>query len=71
MARLTKHRKDYIDHADEPEIANPAKELFDAEHHRSVTLMSIVLFLLLGVILFSGNITPPAHVVSAVPASGR
>ena len=69
--KLTKYRKQYIDHADEPEIANPAKELFDAEHHRSVTLMSIVLFLLLGVILFSGNITPPAHVTSAVPAASR
>jgi len=51
-------RKQYIEHADDPEIANPAKDQFDNEQKQTVTLLMIVLFLLLGVILFSGNITP-------------
>jgi len=56
--RIQRFRQEYLDHADEPEIANPAREQFDREHRRSVTLLSIVLFLLLGMILFSANISP-------------
>ena len=56
--QLWRHRQEFIDHADEPEVANPAKDEFDRGQRRSVTLLMGVLFLLLGVILFSGNITP-------------
>lgn len=56
--KIWKARQEYLDHADEPEIANPAKDQFDAEQRKSVTLMQIVLFMLLGMILFSGNISP-------------
>jgi hypothetical protein len=56
--KIWKARQEYLDHADEPEIANPAKDQFDAEQRHSVMLMQTVLFLLLGMILFSGNITP-------------
>lgn len=56
--RIMRFRQEYIEHADEPEIANPAKEQFDREHHRSVWLLQAIVFLLLGVILFSANITP-------------
>ncbi len=56
--KIWKARQEYLDHADEPEIANPAKDHFDAEQRKSVTLMQIVLFMLLGMILFSGNISP-------------
>ena len=60
-----RHRQEFIDHADEPEVANPAKDEFDRGQRRSVTLLMAVLFLLLGIILFSGNITPrtPAPLV--------
>jgi len=54
--RIVRLRRQYIDHADEPEIANPVREQFDACHRRSVSLMSLKLFLLLGMILFSGGI---------------
>jgi hypothetical protein len=54
--RIQKFRQEYIDHADEPEIANPAKEQFDKYHQESVTILRNILFLLLGMILFSGNI---------------
>ena len=55
--RIGKHRQEYIDHADEPEIANAAKEKFDRYHHESVTLLSIKLFLLMGIVLFSAGIS--------------
>lgn len=60
--RIQKARREYIDHADEPEVANPAKELFDRYHKESVTILSIVLFLLLGIILFSAEATPAVTV---------
>jgi hypothetical protein len=55
--KIWRARQEYLDHADEPEIANPAKDQFDQEQRHSVMLMQAVLFLLLGMILFSGNIT--------------
>lgn len=64
-------RKQYIDHADEPEIANPAKDQFDQEQKQSVTLLMIVLFLLLGILLFSGNITPAKSVAPGAAATGK
>jgi hypothetical protein len=50
-------RQEYLDHADEPEVANPAKDRFDQEQRHSVMLMQAVLFLLLGMIFFSASIT--------------
>lgn len=58
--KITKHRNDYIEHADEPDIANPAKDHFDQEQRRSLTLLTALVAILLGIILFSSNITPPA-----------
>jgi hypothetical protein len=58
--RLWQCRARYIDHADEPEVANPAKELFDSLHRQSVILLCVRVCLLLGIILFSANISP-AH----------
>jgi hypothetical protein len=54
--RIERYRADYVDHADEPDVANPAKDQFDRLHHESVTVLMIVLGLLLGMVLFSGNI---------------
>ncbi len=55
--RIWLFRQEYIDHADEPDIANPAKDQFDRYHRESITLLSVVLCLLLGIILFSSLIT--------------
>ena len=41
--RIFEHRQKYIDHADEPEIANAAKEQFDRYHHESVTVLMLEL----------------------------
>jgi hypothetical protein len=51
-------RAEYLDHADEPDIANPAKERFDRLHKESVTVLCFILCLLTGLILFSTFITP-------------
>ncbi|MDB5171488.1 MAG: hypothetical protein JWO87_1136 [Phycisphaerales bacterium] len=56
--RIYSYRQQYIDNADEPEIANPAKEQFDRYHNESVTLLTIELAVLLGLVLFSASIGP-------------
>ena len=61
--KIWKHRQEYIDHADEPDVANPAKDAFDKIHQESVMILSGVLFLLLGIILFSGGIAPAVTIV--------
>jgi hypothetical protein len=55
--QIEKHRQAYIDNADNPDIANPAREQFDKYHTESVTILKIVLALLLGIIVFSANIS--------------
>jgi hypothetical protein len=56
--QITRHRDEYIDHADEPEIANPANDEFNRYQRESELLLRIRLALLLGLILFSSSITP-------------
>jgi len=56
--RISKARSEYLENADNPEVANPAKDLFDRYHRESVLVMQIVLSLLLGLILFSAGIAP-------------
>ena len=65
--QVWRHREEFIENADEPDVANPAKDQFDRGQRRSVALLMAVLFLLLGVILFSGNITP--RLAPAEPAA--
>jgi hypothetical protein len=60
--RIWRYRREFLDHADEPEIANPAKDQFDRYQKESVTLLEILLFLLLGIVLFSaGTSLSPMH----------
>ena len=56
--QIAKHRKDYLDHADEPEVANAARQQFDRYHRQSVLLMQVLLAALLGIIVFSTTIYP-------------
>ena len=53
--RIWRYRNEYIDNADNPDVANPAKEQFDRYHRESVTLLTVSLFLLLGIVLFSAG----------------
>ena len=56
--RLMQHRQTYIDHADEPDIANPAKDQFDGLQQESARLLFIQLIVLSLIMIFSGVVTP-------------
>ena len=55
--RINAHRERYIQHADEPDVANAAKDEFDRYHRDSINLLMLTLALLLGLVLFSANIS--------------
>ena len=57
--RMWKFRQEYIDHADEPDVANPALDQFDRYQAESATILRNTFFVLLGMILFSANISRP------------
>lgn len=50
-------RQEFIDHADEPEKANPANARLKSLQRESESLLLILIFLLLGMILFSAGIS--------------
>ena len=51
-----KSRQEYLDNVDDPDKANPALDRFDKSQAESLTVIRNVFFLLLGIILFSGDI---------------
>jgi hypothetical protein len=56
--KINLFRDQYIAHADEPDVANPANDEFNRYQRESEMLLRIRLALLLGLVLFSSNITP-------------
>ncbi|MGA3068497.1 MAG: DUF4149 domain-containing protein [Tepidisphaeraceae bacterium] len=63
--KIWKFRQQFVEHADDPEIANPARERFHALERQRITLLTVLMFLLLGIVLFSANIHPPTITFSA------
>ena len=57
--RWSKYRQEYLDDADNPDVANPALDQFDKYQAESVSILRNILFLLMGIILFSANIARP------------
>jgi hypothetical protein len=55
--RVKRYRENYIAHADEPEVANPARDDFERYHRETVTVLFIQVGLLLAMVLFSANIS--------------
>lgn len=55
--RLFHYRQEYIEHADNPDVANAAKDHFDRLSRESVNVLFIQTLLLLGLILASANIS--------------
>jgi hypothetical protein len=53
--RMNRHREQYLDHADEPEVANPAKDEFDRYQRENVLVLMIIVSVLAGMVLFSWN----------------
>lgn len=62
--KIEKYRQQYIDHADEPEVANPARDQFDRYHRESVLVLTAICALLLGIIVFSSNISQARTFIS-------
>jgi hypothetical protein len=54
--KVQKFRQEYLDHADEPDVANPAIDQFERYDRESFSILRNLIFLLLGMILFSGDI---------------
>src|SRR5262249_43056829 len=57
--RMWKFRQEYLDNADNPDLANPALDQFDKYQTESVSILRNILFLLMGIVLFSANIARP------------
>jgi hypothetical protein len=57
--QILKTRQAFIDNADDPDKANPQSEQLDRLQRQSEMLLMALVFLLLGIILFSGNIYRP------------
>jgi hypothetical protein len=55
--KVWKYRQEYVDHADEPDVANAALDHFDRYQTESTTVLRSIVFILLGMILFSANIS--------------
>ena len=60
--KVLRYRQEYLDNADDPDKANPALDLFDRYQNESLMIIRNVLFLLLGIILFSANISPASSI---------
>ena len=66
--RMWKHRQEYIDHADEPDIANPALDEFERYQNELANVLIMLLAVLLGMILF-GAVIGGLPVEITLPAS--
>jgi hypothetical protein len=62
--RTHKYRQEYLDHADEPEVANPALDQFDRYNKESETILLILLALVLFIVLFSADIRPTSTTIT-------
>ena len=54
--KIQSSRTEYVEHADEPEVANPALDRLDREQRKTLMLLYAVVALLLGIILLSSTI---------------
>lgn len=63
--RIMQHRQEYIDHADEPEVANPARAMFNRYQRESLIVLMSIVAMLLGVIVFSTSISHARFLISS------
>jgi hypothetical protein len=61
--RVMKYRQEYLENADNPEVANPALDQYDRYQNDSLAMLRNVLLLLLGLVVFSATIRPAAIVI--------
>jgi hypothetical protein len=60
--RTWKKRQEYIEHADEPDVANAALEELDRLQGEIALVLFLLVTLLLGVIVFSASIAKPVAI---------
>lgn len=69
--RMIRHRAEYLEHADEPEVANPVLDRFDHDQAEILSLLRNLLFVLVGLILFSAAMRPAVFIhAESIPAQG-
>jgi hypothetical protein len=70
--QMWRDRQEYIDHADEPDVANPALDRLNRGQAEHAMLLAVRVALLLGMILFSAGIrqTIPIHIPAGAGAAG-
>ena len=61
--RMWRAREEYIEHADEPDVANPALDRLDRLQAEHANILFGLVGLLVGMILFSANIRPAMVIV--------
>ena len=67
--RMNRHREQYLEHADEPDVANPAKDEFDRYQRENVLVLMIIVSVLAGMVLFSWN-TPSGQMTFQITNPG-
>lgn len=55
---VLRHRDEYVENADDPDIANAALDQFDRQTATSALLLQLLVFVLTGLVLFSASIVP-------------
>ena len=55
--RILSFRQQYLDHVDEPEVANPALDQYEKFQRESEMILQFIMGLLIGLILFSASMT--------------
>jgi hypothetical protein len=55
--RILSYRQQYLDHVDEPEVANPALDQCEKYQRESEMILQFIMGLLIGLILFSASMT--------------
>jgi hypothetical protein len=55
--RILSFRQQYLDHVDEPEIANPTLDQYEKYQRESEMILQFIMGLLIGLILFSASMT--------------
>jgi hypothetical protein len=61
LPKALQYRQEYLDNADDPDRANPALDSFDRYQNESLLIVRSVLFILLGIIIFSADIHPAVN----------
>jgi hypothetical protein len=63
--KVVLHRAAYVEHADDPDKANPELDQFDRYSHELLAVVRNLVFALLGIVLFSASFVPYAQALAS------